>query len=247
LGAECFVFFKIKPLVDQYASYFSRHQDFKPQRVFELGIWDGGSIAFWFELFHPLKHVAVDLAPKKDSAYFERYVSSRGLESRITTFWQTDQSDKARLQQIAREQFGAPLDLVIDDASHLYGPTKASFEALFPLVRPGGLYIIEDWAWDHWGEFQSTSHPWANETALTRFIFDVVEVAGGSTQLISSLSVCQGFAVVERGPDVDLRAEDFSLDSYISRRPPLPRLVRWRRELGALKRQLVSGPKWGAK
>jgi hypothetical protein len=47
-------------------------------------------------------------------------------------------------------EFSAPLDLVIDDASHIYGPTKASFQALFPLLRPGGLYLIEDWAWAHW-------------------------------------------------------------------------------------------------
>ena len=40
---------------------------------------------------------------------------------------------------------GEPLDLVIDDASHLYGPTMASFEVLFPRLRPGGLYVIEDW------------------------------------------------------------------------------------------------------
>ena len=41
------------------------------------------------------------------------------------------------------------IDLVIDDASHLYVETKASFEELFPRLRPGGLFIIEDWASGH--------------------------------------------------------------------------------------------------
>jgi predicted methyltransferase len=35
------------------------------------------------------------------------------------------------------------LDLVVDDTSHL-GPTRASFNTLFPRLRPGGVYVIED-------------------------------------------------------------------------------------------------------
>jgi hypothetical protein len=46
-------------------------------------------------------------------------------------------------------------DLVIDDAAHVYGQTKRSFECLFPTLAPGGLYIIEDWAWEHWKECAS--------------------------------------------------------------------------------------------
>jgi hypothetical protein len=37
---------------------------------------------------------------------------------------------------------------VIDDASHLLDPTRASFNVPFPLVRPGGVYVIEDWSLD---------------------------------------------------------------------------------------------------
>ena len=40
-------------------------------------------------------------------------------------------------------------DLIVDDASHLYRPTLASFEVLYPRLRPGGTYVIEDWAGDH--------------------------------------------------------------------------------------------------
>jgi hypothetical protein len=44
---------------------------------------------------------------------------------------------------------GAPLDLVIDDASHRLRETISSFEVLFPLLRPGGLFLLEDWDWQH--------------------------------------------------------------------------------------------------
>ena len=50
----------------------------------------------------------------------------------------------------ARANFPKGIDLVVDDASHLYEQTKATFAMLFPLVRPGGNYVIEDWSWAHW-------------------------------------------------------------------------------------------------
>jgi hypothetical protein len=144
LGEECFVFYKAKPLLDQYARFLSTHLDFAPEQIFELGMWDGGSVAFWFELFQPRKHVVIDLADRDDSPYFRRYRASRGLADRITTHWRTNQADGERIRDIAAREFNRPLDLVIDDASHLYAATKASFEIPFPLMRPGGLYIIED-------------------------------------------------------------------------------------------------------
>ena len=38
---------------------------------------------------------------------------------------------------------------MIDDASHLLAESRSSFESLFPRLRPGGLYIIEDWNAGH--------------------------------------------------------------------------------------------------
>ena len=60
-----------------------------------------------------------------------------------------DQSDRARLHQIVADDLGGePIDVVFDDCSHLLDLTSASFDALFPFVRPGGIYVIEDWNLD---------------------------------------------------------------------------------------------------
>ena len=45
LGDDCFIFYKTKYLVDQYAKFWSLRRDLRPQNILELGIWDGGSIA----------------------------------------------------------------------------------------------------------------------------------------------------------------------------------------------------------
>src|SRR5262249_2589211 len=154
-----------------------------------------------------------------DSAYFRRYIEARQLQQRIATHWSVDQADAARLRAIVQREFNGPLDLVIDDASHQYGPTKASFETLFPLLRPGGLYIIEDWAWAHWHEFQAPNHPWATDTALTQLIVELAVATGSSTTLIANVTLFQGFAAIERGPIELSRSDQFALSQFISDRP----------------------------
>src|ERR1041385_6383588 len=218
-GGDHFRFYKIKELVDQYENFFSRRSDFRADRVIELGIYDGGSTAFWYELFRPQKHVALDIQDQTDTPYVRRYVESRGLGGRIKTYWNTGQADKAGLRTIVEREFERPPDLVIDDASHFYRQTRASFEALFPLLRPGGLYIIEEWAWGHWPEFLVPNPPWAAEEPLTRLVIELVEAAGTSTQLILSMVVFRGFVAVERGPQQLDKAAEFNLEDCIVRRP----------------------------
>ena len=218
LGELCFQFYKTDGLVMEYAEYLKTRPDFAPSRVFELGIWDGGSIAFWFELFHPSKHVALDLKEKQNSAYFGRYLESRGLQEKIRTYWGINQADGSKVMDIYTREFDGPLDLVIDDASHLYGPTKASFETLFPLLRPGGLYVIEDWAWGHWAEYQKPDHPWANEIPLTDLVLELIECVGGPAAPIRRVTVSHGFVVVERAWHSQAELVDFKLGNYIVRR-----------------------------
>jgi hypothetical protein len=67
-----------------------------------------------------------------------------------------DQSDAEAIRAIVTKFSRAP-DIIIDDASHLGGPTLASFNALFPLLRQGGLYCIEDWATGYWKDWEDGS------------------------------------------------------------------------------------------
>jgi hypothetical protein len=66
--------------------------------VVELGMFDGGSIAFWFQHFDPDMIVGVDLAQREDSAYFRAYLT-RPRRQRIKTYWGTNQADQARLRE----------------------------------------------------------------------------------------------------------------------------------------------------
>jgi SAM-dependent methyltransferase len=196
-GADYFRFYKLKGIVDEYESFFRRNR-VAAKNVLELGMWDGGSLAFWFEGLNPTKLVGVDISDREDSAYFRRYVEQRKLSGRISTYWKTSQADCARLSMIVRNEFDGPLDLVFDDASHLYGPTKSSFETIFPLLRPGGLYIIEDWAWRHWPGLRKPRE-WNPHDNLTRLVIELTEAAGTADGTIANLCIHPSFVAVERG------------------------------------------------
>ena len=43
-----------------------------------------------------------------------------------------------------KAEFDVEFDVIIDDASHVYTNTVTTFEALFPSVKTGGMYLIED-------------------------------------------------------------------------------------------------------
>ncbi len=227
MGDDCFRFFKIKKLMDQYEHFFSLRPHFRPANIMELGIWDGGSMALWFELFQPEKLVAFDIQYWEDSAYLQHYRKTRGLEDRLKTYWTINQLDQAAVRKIVADEFSTPLDLVMDDASHLYSPTLATFEVLFPLVRPGGYYVIEDWAWAHWQGFQDPDHEWALRRTLAQMIHELMEATGTSTRLITNVSVYEGFAVIERGPIPAAELGDFKLEKHILRRPRHSRMSRF--------------------
>jgi cephalosporin hydroxylase len=218
-GDTYFLFYKIRELVDQYELFFNRIGNVGTSNVFELGVFGGGSIPFWNELLQPEKHIGIDLQDIIVTDYLKSYIKNKRESGKlIEIYGEVDQADKRQMRRLANEIFQGPLDLVIDDASHLYHQTKASFESLFPLLRSGGLYIIEDWAWGHWDDFFASDHFWVDEVPPTRLIHELTEMAGTDASIIRSIQVYRGFVVVERGESTNLD-DSFTLERYIKRRP----------------------------
>lgn len=99
-------------------------------RVCEVGGWHGHALKLFQALF-PYGHiVGVDSDPS------------------VMEYWPpgvvqvTCGQDNPRLPELIG---GGPFDLIVDDASHVGHLTAATFSMLWPLVAPGGYYVIEDW------------------------------------------------------------------------------------------------------
>lgn len=189
-GRDCFRLYKTRRYFARYERFWAERSDFAARNIVELGIWDGGSVAIWYHHFHPEKLVAIDLDTGGDSPYFERWRGREGLDGRVRTYWSTDQSDGSRLGEIIDREFGEePLDLVIDDASHLYGPTRESFQVLFPRLRDRGLYVIEDW---------TSASPSPDRPPLATLVHELVAETATSSRAVRDMTVHRGFVAIQR-------------------------------------------------
>jgi hypothetical protein len=189
---------KPESLLRALDEFFVGEHNLHALNIFELGIWDGGSSAFWFEYFQPVKLIAVDSLAREDRPVLADYVTRNGLEESLKLYWGVDQADTARLRQIYDAEFIEPLDLVIDDASHELHATRASFETLFPLLRQGGIYLIEDWRWEFEEEYRAPDHPWRDRAGLVELVRDLVTTVGMGTP-VRRLTIFRQFIAVQRG------------------------------------------------
>jgi predicted O-methyltransferase YrrM len=179
--SEAFTIVKSEPYLRVYEELAS---GFSPRSILELGIFQGGSYVFLDKLFKPRRMSAVEISPKPVAPLLQ-YLSR--TENRFVHF-ATSQRDGETLRQIVVGELADELDLVVDDASHTYEETKTSFEFLFPLLHPGGIYVIEDWSWAHHPNYQSPDAPFSERYALSNLLFEQIMLLG-STSAISEIRV----------------------------------------------------------
>jgi len=188
------------------AEWYERFlRDLQPQRVVEIGTFDGASLAMCAEIAQPQRLVGVDLRSEPSSA-LAVYIEERGLEDRVRPYYGVDQTDAARLNEILGGEFGDdPLDLVVDDASHALDATRETFDILFPRVRPGGVYLLEDWPTHRLPQVTQPLAPLAFELCLA---------CADSPDAIASVEVNRDYVIVRRGPGA-LESGTFALaDCY---------------------------------
>ncbi|MGE9985286.1 hypothetical protein [Desulfovibrio sp. SGI.169] len=124
-----------------YFNYLGRLAD-REISFLELGIFDGNSLEFFAGLLPKATVCGVDINE------CGRVFST----PRIKTY--TGSQDSAALyDKILAENGMRRFDVIVDDCSHIGTLTQASFKLLFPLLAPGGLYVIEDWGTGYWPRF----------------------------------------------------------------------------------------------
>jgi SAM-dependent methyltransferase len=96
--------------------------------LLEIGVSHGHSLRMWREYFQNAAIIGIDIRkPTLDLAGCEFYLCS--------------QVDRGLIDKLLKDRL---LDVVIDDGSHKLPHQIQSCQHLFPYLRPGGIYIIED-------------------------------------------------------------------------------------------------------
>lgn len=114
----------------QYYEKFFEPMREQPLDILEIGIWEGASLAMWQQYFTTARIFGIDIDDK-----------TQYNDQRIMTFI-CDQGNPQQLQDFIKKV--PPFDIVIDDGSHDGLHQWTSFINLFPEMKSGGMYIIED-------------------------------------------------------------------------------------------------------
>jgi len=126
-----------------YETHLEPYRAVHGLRLLEIGTDSGISLGAWLKYF-------TDSAAVQGLAYNvdveKAHATACDLmpkECAKLAIYNLDQSDKAALaDMMAKNSEG--WDIVIDDGSHYPGHQIISFQQLWPKLRPGGLYIVED-------------------------------------------------------------------------------------------------------
>ncbi len=121
---------------ERYQQHFAPLRT-KKLKILEIGVGGyndpqsgGNSLKMWKKYFPNSLIYGIDIADK-----------SSLQENRIKIF-QGSQDDEYFLKRVIEEV--GQFDIIIDDGSHQNSHVIKSFKVLFPALKPGGIYVVED-------------------------------------------------------------------------------------------------------
>ena len=120
--------------------YDSRFHPFRNKSInfLEIGIMHGGSLKMWQNYFgENLRLFGIDINP--ECKKFEE----NNIQIHIGS-----QEDTIFLDLVAQKM--PQMDIILDDGGHTMKQQLLTFQHLFPLLKDGGLYIVEDTHTSYW-------------------------------------------------------------------------------------------------
>lgn len=149
-----------------YTEHYMHHfQKFRNKKIvlLEIGVGGyshpklgGGSLIMWKKYFPRGRIYAIDIYDKS------------ALQERRIKIFKGSQVDKKFLETVVNET-GQP-DIIIDDGSHLNEHVIESFKLLFPKLKDGGVYAIEDIQTAYWEDFGGDSKNLNNPQTSMNFL-----------------------------------------------------------------------------
>ena len=103
--------------------------------VCEIGTWRGGSLEVWREMFPAGLIVGVDIDPHA--------VWPDGTVKVVSD--QASPNLPGELTDVLHRGGRTAFDMIVDDAGHNGVLSAETFRLTWPLVRPGGFWVLEDW------------------------------------------------------------------------------------------------------
>jgi len=153
---------KWQSYIPAYEGLFSEFRD-KPIALLEIGIQNGGSLEIYADYFTRAEIiVGCDINPKCRLLHY-----SPGIEVVIGNCTADDTRRKITA-------LSPTFDIIIDDGSHVSNDIIVAFLRYFSLIRPGGIYVIEDLHTSYWQQWQGGLFHKKSSIAFLKLLVDAI-------------------------------------------------------------------------
>ena len=133
-----------------------------PVQLVEIGIADGASLRTWVRFFPKATVIGIDVRKFCRAFSGDRIIVEIG-----------SQADPEFLAELTRKYHPT---IIIDDGSHQADHALLTFERLFPILSPGGYYVIED-VYLHYGAHSQNWHRHGGLTPAEYTLFVLVSAS----------------------------------------------------------------------
>lgn len=154
-----------------YTPHYQHHlkkYKFKRNAILEIGVGGyeapyigGNSLRMWKSYFPLSKIYSLDLHDKSF------------LQEKRIKIYKGSQIDYDFLDKVTNEI--GNLDIIIDDGSHINEHVIESFKYLFPKLKKGGVYIVEDTQTSYWKDYGGDSINFDNKNTIYGFFKSLID------------------------------------------------------------------------
>ncbi len=132
--------------------------------ILEIGIQNGGSLEVWGKFFPKAERIfGIDIDPKCAQLKYDN--------PKIRVFV-ADATKQDSLKKIGLKPLS--FDIIIDDGSHKSGDVIRTFCLYYPLLKEGGLYIIEDLHTSYWKPYGGGIEERLSSLSFFKSLVDVI-------------------------------------------------------------------------
>jgi cephalosporin hydroxylase len=157
----------------------------EPVVLLEIGIWHGASVRMWEEFLPNAKLFAVDIDP-----------ACKAHETSRTKVFIGDQTDATFLTHVAGS-VGQPFDCIIDDGGHRMEHHQATLPVLWPYLKDGGWFAIEDLHTCYLPEFGGGyKHAASTVERLLKPLVDTLNCSESPASLVSGVGAVHVYSSI---------------------------------------------------
>jgi hypothetical protein len=139
-----------------YSFYFSKIKE-KKLKFLEIGIDKGNSVQLWENYF-----------PNADLHFIDITLSEALYFPQRSHYHIANQENPSELLDVVKKTGKDGFDIIIDDGGHTMKQQITSFLTLFPYLKSGGIYVIEDLHTSYWKKWPGASSSYGGHGSIEK-------------------------------------------------------------------------------